>query len=346
MKLRWLAAALLAALFLTACGDGLDTEKLGGVRTDEGEVYPERVLTLEGEAVSFDEFRYYYLNYRDQYAADKKIPLGTDEGEEALKNEVLENLLIKRASLLLAAEKGVALTAAEEKEAKKAVADSLSLYGKEALAESLHASYMSQQMYREMTLYAALYDKLYGTLYGEGGSEAWDDAAFLKYYKENYLAAQEIFLPYEKGETAGDCEKTRAAAEEIRAKVDAGEDFWKLVETYGEDPAMELEPDGYYFTKGEAEDVLYEAALALKENEVSLPVEAESGVYLIRRVAILEEKALRRKADVLSGYYDGAGEYHSGVYEEAFRQMLEEKAKSVSVEKDPIWDAIRSDTVF
>lgn len=343
---RLFAAGLCAALLLlTACGDGLQTERLGGVHTAAGDVYPESVASLDGEAVSFDEFRYYYLNFRDMYLSGKSASL-TEEDEASLKEDVLESLKNNRAVTLLAAERGVALSEAEVKEARQEIADTVTLYGKEGLVESLHASYMSQQLYRETARFTRLYQKLFDSYFGENGDETFSDEEFLAYYKEHYIAVQEIYLPYARGEKAEECPETTAKAEAVLAEYESGTDFWTLVEKYGEDPGMELEPDGYYFTLGEAEDVLYAASAALEENEVSEPVEAAAGIYLIRRVAIKDEKALKRKADVLEGYEDGAGETHAGVYDELFLAKLQERSKSITVRFDAIWSEIDSASVY
>lgn len=333
-------------VLMTACSDVLQTEKLGGIHTDGGDVYPEKVATLDGEAVSFDEFRYYYLNYRDLYLSKDKNAFSDPAAEERLKEEVLDNLLSNRAVRLLAGERGISLSPEEKKAAKAEIEETVALYGKDELIEKLHASYMSQQLYRETASFTKLYQKLYDSFYGENGTDSYSDGEFLAYYRENYLAVQEIYLPYARGEKAGDCPGTLAKAQTVLAAYNEGADFMDLMEEYGEDPGMELEPDGYYITEGEAEDVLYQAGAALAENELSQPVEAAAGVYILRRVPIKDEKALKRKADVLEGYEDGAGNRHSGVYEDLFLALLREKGKTISVVKEPVWEEISSDTVF
>ena len=333
-------------LLLTACSNGLQTEKIGGVHTSSGDLYPESVATVNGEAVSFDEFRYYYLNFRDMYLTQNKAAFDDPAAEEKLKADVMESILNNRAVKILAAERGVALSSQDKADARQEIADTIELYGLDGLIESLHASYMSQQMYRETTSFTRLYQKLFDSYFGENGTDVYSDDEFLRYYKDAYLAVQEIYLPYARDEKAGDCPHTMAKAETILAEYEAGTDFWKLVEAYGQDPGMELEPDGYYFTEGEAEDVLYQASAALKENEVSGPVEAAAGIYLIRRVAIKDEKALKRKTDVLEGYEDGAGDLHSGVYDELLLSILQKKSKEISVQYEAVWDEISSASVY
>ena len=85
--------ALLLLVSLVGCGSGSAAEKLGGLHTDSGDVYPEEFLTFDNEEVSFDEFRYYYLNYRDMYLEEDPDYFSREGAEKALKEEVLQCLL-------------------------------------------------------------------------------------------------------------------------------------------------------------------------------------------------------------------------------------------------------------
>ena len=49
-------------------------------------------------------------------------------------------------------------------------------------------------------------------------------------------------------------------------------------EKFGKDENMLDYPDGYYFTKGQAEDALYQASQALEIGGISEPIAAESGL--------------------------------------------------------------------
>ena len=76
-------------------------------------------------------------------------------------------------------------------------------------------------------------------------------------------------------------------ADEIYARLDAGEDFFALMAEYGEDPGMQQDPfmtNGYYVS---ADSVMWEpafrdSAMALeKEGDVSEPVLTGYGIHLI-----------------------------------------------------------------
>ncbi len=76
--------------------------------------------------------------------------------------------------------------------------------------------------------------------------------------------------------------------DEVQAKIDAGEDFQSLIDTYGEDPGMQAgsanAEKGYYVSEGASFDAAFLAtALALeKVGDVSAPVLGSYGYHFIR----------------------------------------------------------------
>lgn len=76
--------------------------------------------------------------------------------------------------------------------------------------------------------------------------------------------------------------------DEVQAKIDAGEDFQSLIDTYGEDPGMQAgsanAEKGYYVSEGASFDAAFlAAALALeKVGDVSAPVLGSYGYHFIR----------------------------------------------------------------
>lgn len=83
-------------------------------------------------------------------------------------------------------------------------------------------------------------------------------------------------------------EEKRAKAEEILARINAGEDFDTLLAEVGED--KDLTADGYSFEKGTTGiDAVEEATLNLKANEISEVVESNQGYHIIKRIVGLVE---------------------------------------------------------
>ncbi len=85
--------------------------------------------------------------------------------------------------------------------------------------------------------------------------------------------------------------KLQPKIDEIQAKIAAGEDFDKLIETYGQDDGMKNDPtktNGYYVSLNSQmwDDEFTSAAMALqKVGDISQPVLSQSGVHIIKYIA-------------------------------------------------------------
>ena len=75
-------------------------------------------------------------------------------------------------------------------------------------------------------------------------------------------------------------------AEELKAKLVAGEDFAKLATEFSTDEGSKAQGGDLGFSSGDAFPAEFEAALAkLKVNEVSAPVKTDAGVHIIKLLA-------------------------------------------------------------
>lgn len=342
-----LLLAFAIMLSLASCSQEVFKEKLGGIHTPSGDLYPEDFLTFDGQSISFSEFRYFYLNYRDMYLAENKDHFLSEENEKALKEEVLQCLLDQWAVRFLAKENHVKLTLKEKKQVKEEVQNTVASYeNEEAFEKELATSYASRSYYQSMLEYSSLYFKLFDKLYGEDGKEAFSDEEFYEYFEANYLAVQQIFIPFEEGEKKDSCEKTLAHADSVYQKAKNGENFWSLVETYGKDENMLSYPDGYYFTEGQAEDILYKASKELEIGGISKPVVSSSGVYIIRRMELRKIRMDENRHNALFGYSDSYDEFHSGAYDALFHEMYRQKASEIHIEYSEYWDLVSTKTVY
>ena len=100
------------------------------------------------------------------------------------------------------------------------------------------------------------------------------DADVKKYYEENYkpeIKARHILVADE------------AKAKEIKAKLDAGEDFAKLAKENSTDTQSAKQGgDLGWFGPGKMVPAFEEAAYALKVNEISQPVQSDYGYHIIQ----------------------------------------------------------------
>ena len=81
-------------------------------------------------------------------------------------------------------------------------------------------------------------------------------------------------------------------AEQIKAKLAAGEDFAKLANEFSTDAGSKNQGGDLGFSAGDAFPAEFEAALAkLKVGEVSAPVKTEAGVHIIKLISERGSKA-------------------------------------------------------
>lgn len=332
-----------------ACGkEDAARPQAGGIRTGSGELYPTAFLSFDGTDVEFDLFRYYYLNYKNMHLEEDADYFEKEGSQEDLKEEILSVLLDFYAIRFLAEENGVHLTKNDRKLVEEDVKKTVEFYnGKDAFLSYLEQSYMTEELYVYMMEYSSLYLKLFNKLYKDGGKKEWSDEKFYSYYEDNYLAAQQIFLPYkDNGEDKASHPKTAKLAESVHKKAGDGADFWKLIEEYGKDDNMKDYPDGYYFTKGQAEDTLYEATAALKTGEISKPVEGETGLYIIRRMEMKKLRMDENRETTLYGYTDTLGNWNAGVYDNEFQSLYKARAEKIKVNFSSYWDTVSTKTVY
>lgn len=336
-------------LSFSACGKEEATRpQAGGIRTENGDLYPTAFLSFDGADVEFDLFRYYYLNYKNMHLEEDASYFEKEGSEQDLKEEILSVLRDFYAIRFLAEENGVHLSKSDKKLVKEDVKKTVEFYdGKDAFLTYLEQSYMTEELYVYMMEYSSLYLKLFNKLYKDSGKKEWSDEEFYSYYEDNYLAAQQIFLPYKDNDEDKTAHpKTEKLANEVHKKAADGEDFWKLIEEYGKDEKMTEYPDGYYFTKGQAEDALYEATAALKSGEISKPVEGETGIYIIRRMEMKKLRMDENRETTLYGYTDTLGNWNAGVYDNEFQNLYKDRAKKIKVDFSNYWDTVSTKTVY
>ena len=107
---------------------------------------------------------------------------------------------------------------------------------------------------------------------------------------DKYVSAKHILVKF--GEEDRTKEEAEKIANEIKAKLDDGEDFDKLMEEKSEDGRDDsgklASPNGYTFSTGEMVPEFEAKAFAMKDGEISEPVLVESqgynGFHIIKKV--------------------------------------------------------------
>jgi len=96
----------------------------------------------------------------------------------------------------------------------------------------------------------------------------------------------DMFAPFEQymPEEDGGMSPEELLALELIERANAGEDFWTLIETYGQDPGMWSNPEGYTFTTGVMVPSFEMATRELEIGEISGVVWSDFGIHIIKRV--------------------------------------------------------------
>jgi len=99
--------------------------------------------------------------------------------------------------------------------------------------------------------------------------------------EEELLGAKHILISYE---DHGDFEAAEVFAQEILERALAGENFSELIATYGSDPGMIANPDGYTFVSGVMVTDFENTTRGLTIGEISGLVPTQFGIHIIKRV--------------------------------------------------------------
>lgn len=213
---------------------------------------------------------------------------------DTLKSEVLDEAKLFLYMSDYAKSQGYTLGAEEKKLVKSEFDKVVSNYGdkktfnREMKKYGVDYDQMLEYNYLQTLAYQGL-----NLLFGENGSQKISDENLEKYYKSNYATVGCIFIntknkTYSNGKVVGMPEEEKkeklALADDLFAKVQAGEDFAALALKYS-DQAIDEESakKGYTFSKGgfvnaQAEEKVWE----LKTGEI-VRVDTDGGVYILCR---------------------------------------------------------------
>jgi len=297
-----LLAASLVAVMLAGCSK---TPEVKYLKVDGEEIAVPYVLKIDGSEVPMEEYRYYFMSIKSQYDnGDSSYWLSNAEGEDELKETVLDQLTYLYAAMELAKENNMTLTAEELSSIDDSLEETKASFDTDAeYIAALNQNYIPSETFYKNTVIAKyqLYQKLFTDLYSETGANALSDEELISFVEDHYVRASHILVAFGDDEEAS---ATKARAEEALSRVQSGEDFDALVAEYGEDPGMTDNTDGYYFTTGEMVEPFEQAAFALKEGETSGLVETTYGYHIIKRLPMEVSYISENRETFLQGYVE------------------------------------------
>ena len=325
-------------------GKDLTYEALGVARD-----YP--IATINGENIPAEEYLFWLTMERMYYGTPS-----TEEDWKAFKDVSLEIATLYQLVREKAAENGVTLTEELRAEMEADMAENLESAGEEDLEEFLSYMRISEEGYMRMNeatyLRKALVEKMV-----EDGSLTVAQADVDAYVDEwieysGFYGAKHILIMTrrEKADGTGyeefsDEEKAEAYAKaeeilaEIRADGNSPETFDRLMNQHSEDgrnpETGELySPEGYTLAyKGEMVPEFEEAALALKEGEVSDIVTSDYGYHIIMRIPIDREALEEEAAGVVNADYK-------------FNELLDQWVDEAQIETSQVYDELDAEAYF
>jgi len=270
----------------------------GGLIGDSDKALEEKaVVTVNGEHLSLERFNYYFYNQQDEMLQSAGVENSTDiKNFWKQKTDGVSNLEIAKESALAAMiddilkyqkaiEEGIKLTADEENRISSTVGQ---MKQNEETMKQLEQVGIDADTYEQLVIESMYIQKLV-LKYVDDGKIKIDEELIRKELEDNYVKAQHILFMTQSDVTGAPLSEEkiaekRALAEDVLKRINAGEDFDKLMNEYCEDPGVKGAPDGYVFTEGQMVAEFEEAAYALGVNQVSGIVETSYGYHIIKRV--------------------------------------------------------------
>ena len=340
---RLAAMVAMTAVVLGATIGGVSSMMIHYKPLNEG---AETVLTVNGDAVTADEYSGYMLYNMQYYASmyaqmgltdlwsneDMAKSLGASMPEAAEQQAIYARVVMQKFNEL-----GLKLSYNEQKEMASVRRNSIANTSKDAYLNQIAQFGFSDQTYQNFMYISQCYQALNDYYFGENGVNTPSDEDIQKYYEDNYITAKHILITTvdpASGETKRTDEEAKKEAQSILDRINAGEDFDTLMNQYSEDTGLSNNPNGYTFTEGQMVTEFYDGAKALAEDEVSELVKSNYGYHIIKRVKLDDSQLDNFKSDIVSAI--------SGSMDELLQQWMDE----AQVETTDLYSTITYENVY
>ena len=340
---RLAAMVAMTAVVLGATIGGVSSMMIHYKPLNEG---AETVLTVNGDAVTADEYSGYMLYNMQYYASmyaqmgltdlwsneDMAKSLGASMPEAAEQQAIYARVVMQKFNEL-----GLKLSYNEQKEMASVRRNSIANTSKDAYLNQIAQFGFSDQTYQNFMYISQCYQALNDYYFGENGVNTPSDEDIQKYYEDNYITAKHILITTvdpASGETKRTDEEAKKEAQSILDRINAGEDFDTLMNQYSEDTGLSNNPNGYTFTEGQMVTEFYDGAKALAEDEVSELVKSSYGYHIIKRVKLDDSQLDNFKSDIVSAI--------SGSMDELLKQWIDE----AQVETTDLYSSITYENVY
>jgi len=312
--------------FLSSCG-----------RYREKNSTPEEkrvVMTIDDTfEVTYDLYRYFYLNYKKSYddsafEADKAY---TTEAE--LREKCVASIKGVYATLSLCAEYNIKTSDEDIQSAvKERAQETIDAYGsRAAYLKELKANYLTDAVFRFLAAVDACEDILYSTLgEGLGVIDITDDGAIKAIYSDDFIRIVQILISFDNGY---DEDTNYRRAQEALEKLRAGASFDSVIAEYSNDTGMT--EDGYYFTYMYTFKEVENASFKLKEGELSGIVESSVGYHIIKRLPKDEDYLMKNYTELKAQYISNQ-----------FYSLLDERKEELKLSYTELFNSLNAKNII
>lgn len=252
------------------------------------------IATVNGEKITFEEYRIYYNIVNNQLKAS-----GNQADAETVKQMALENVIKNKIQLQKAANMNITLSTDELRDIEAQKAYYVDIWGgQEKYEKNLREMGLSDQSFIQFLKEQMLINKLYRKIVNIEVEDDVTEQQMKEYYKKNIdkyrqAKAKHILISTvdKNGMPLSEEEQETASKkiQDIYQRIKAGEDFDKLMHEFSEDPGLASYPDGYTVIKGQMVPEFEKAVFSMKKDEISSPIKSVYGYHIIKVVEELYE---------------------------------------------------------
>ncbi|MEG2083661.1 MAG: peptidylprolyl isomerase, partial [Oscillospiraceae bacterium] len=245
------------------------------------------VMTIGDEKISPERYLNVILGIRDEL--EGYYPGFIEQNPKAFANlkQIAEDQIKGTvARQKWATDLGIELTDDEIAKLDEYIAESKSSYKTDAeYLTALNNSYLTEELYKTlMTEQQRAYKLLDYLNTLPEYSKVTDEEAKTYVGEKGIMRAKHILIVVGKDATEEVRAEKLKLANDILAKLGAGEDFDTLMKKYSEDPGLQTYPQGYTFGPGDMVPEFEEGTKALALDGISEIVESTNGYHIIKRL--------------------------------------------------------------
>lgn len=298
-----LTVILCASLIFSGCSSQIKTE-------NDKELNKSIVLTVGDIKYTQADYNFVYKLLYDnmaqysQFYGDDWLSFEIEDGKtigDFIKENTMLQLKQLAAANILAEENGVKADSDVKKTVKTNKEEIIknNYGGEEEYIKFLEETRTTDKAIDTYLQMYEVYNRYYEKITAEGGAAYIEDKDaekdFLEAYKDKLCVKHVLISTMEQTDEEGNPaparsdEEAQALVKEVIAKLDAGEDFDKLIDEYDEDPGMES--GGFYvFGDGEMVAEFEEASKELEIGEYTKEgIKSDFGYHIIKRYELNTE---------------------------------------------------------